>query len=200
MWPPGLSRLSPRQLDGAPGAPLAREDFSAGGLLFRSFTPLPHTRVPGQTSLPRQRPPGGSFLFVYAPPTHTRVPPDKPRRRGEDATGLPSLPRQRPPGGSFFVYALPPPPHTRVPRTNFPASAEAATEGCHGSLSCHPLRARGLRASGRAGLPRLPPTLLLDTGAEAVPPHTQAENQTTPTHARYSNPTPKVRRRRRAAH
>ena len=85
MWPPGLSRLSPRQLDGAPGAPLlAREDFSAGGLLFirlrpshthgyprpnfpasaeaaggllfRSFTSPPHTRVPGQTSLPRQRP------------------------------------------------------------------------------------------------------------------------------------------------
>nr|DAX56274.1 MAG TPA: hypothetical protein [Caudoviricetes sp.] len=41
-----------------PGAPLlVRGDFSAGGLLFRSFTSPPHTRVPGQTSLPRQRPP-----------------------------------------------------------------------------------------------------------------------------------------------
>ena len=58
MWPLGaFSRLSPRQLEiDAPGAPYGERRHSAGGLLFRSFTSPPHTRVPGQTSLPRQRP------------------------------------------------------------------------------------------------------------------------------------------------
>ena len=46
----GLSRLSPRQLDGAPGAPLAREDFSAGGSFFCLRPPPPHTHgYPGRS-------------------------------------------------------------------------------------------------------------------------------------------------------
>ena len=86
MWPSGaFSRLSPRQLEiDAPGAPYGERRHSAGGSFFVRlrpshthgypaclpclgrgrrgapflFTPSPppHTRVPGQTSLPRQRP------------------------------------------------------------------------------------------------------------------------------------------------
>ena len=42
MWPPGLSRLSPRQLNGAPGSPLWREEtFPPGGSFFvRGHWPL----------------------------------------------------------------------------------------------------------------------------------------------------------------
>ena len=46
------------RLDGASGAPLAREDFSAGGSFFCLRTsPPPHTGTPAVASLPRQRPP-----------------------------------------------------------------------------------------------------------------------------------------------
>ena len=51
MWPPGLSRLSPRQLDGVPGSPFGERR------LFRR---------------------GAPFSFVYVPVTHTGTWPNFP--------------------------------------------------------------------------------------------------------------------------
>ena len=62
MWPPGLSRLSPRQLDGAPGAPLlARGDFPAGGLLFFVYALPPHTGT--WPNFPASAEAAGGLLF-----------------------------------------------------------------------------------------------------------------------------------------